>query len=60
MIFAEKMEVSYKNMCGIIDFVCDQYVVVQLPSAGPKRGNPRLLVHKENYKHIEVIKDSGR
>ena len=59
-MFAEKMEVSYKGMCGIIDFVCDTYVVVELPSKSSKLNGARLVVYRENYKKIEVIKDSGR
>lgn len=60
MIFAENMEVSYKGMCGVIGFICDSYVVVVVPPSNPRLNGARLLVYRENFKNIEVIKDSGR
>jgi len=43
----------------VIDFVCDQYVVIQLP-AHPNRNSPRLLVFRENYKQISIQKESTK
>lgn len=50
-MFVEKEEVSYKEMDGIVDFICSSYIVIQLcPHSGLKP--PRLLVFPENYKNV--------
>lgn len=60
MIFAEKTEVYYKGMFGVIDFVCEQYVVVQLPAASSKHNSPRLVIYPNYYKEIEIAKSSTK
>lgn len=50
-MFVEKEEVSYKEMDGIIDFICSSYIVIQIP-AHPGLKPPRLLVFPENYKNV--------
>ena len=59
MIFSEGTAVIYKGMYGVIDFVCDHYVVIQLP-AHPSRNSPRLLVFREYYKQIAIQKESTK
>ena len=59
MIFAEGTAVIYKEMSGVIDFVCDRYVVIQLP-AQVGRNSPRLLVFREYYKQISISKESTK
>ncbi len=60
MIFSEKTEVTYRGMFGVIDFVCDSYVVVQIPSASSGRNPARLIVFREYYKEMEILKASGK
>ncbi len=59
MIFSEKTEVTYKGIFGVIDFVCDSYVVVKLPPA-PNLNPARLIVFREYFKEIEILKVSGK
>lgn len=59
-MFVEKTEVFYNGMCGIIDFVCDQYIVIKLPAASSKHNSPRLLVYSNYYDKVKVIKESDR
>jgi hypothetical protein len=59
MIFSEGTAVIYKEMCGLIDFVCDQYVVIQL-SPQPNRNSARLLVFREYYNQITIQKASTK
>jgi len=59
MIFSEGTSVIYKGMLGVIDFVCDSYVVMQVP-AQPNRNSPRLLVFREYYKQITIEKESTK
>lgn len=59
MIFSEKTPVIYKEMYGVIAFVCDHYVVIEANNH-PDRNPPRLLVFRENYKSISIIKESTK
>ena len=59
MIFSEKTEVLYHDMSGIIDFVCDRYVVLKLDSK-PNCNSPRLIVYRENFKDIQILKASTK
>lgn len=59
MIFSEGTAVIYKEMYGVIDFVCDSYVVIQM-QANPERNPARLLVFREYYKEITIQKASTK
>jgi hypothetical protein len=59
MIFSQNTQVIYKEMQGVIDFVCDKYVVIVLHTK-PQCSPPRVLVYRENYKQIEILKASTR
>ena len=59
MSFAEGTEVIYKGSYGVIDFVCEIYVVVQFPPA-PDRNPSRVLVFRDNYKQLEISKASTK
>lgn len=58
-MFVEKEQVVYKGMCGTIAFICNEYVVIELP---PKKGRkpPRLLVFQESYENIITDKQSKK
>lgn len=58
-MFVEKSEVIYRGMCGVIDFVCDQYVVIRLPAVSGY-SSPRILVYPEHQKEIIAFKDSQK
>ena len=58
-MFSEKLQVRYKDMNGIIDFVCEKYVVIQVSFEGGA-SPARLLVFTENYDQIELIKSSTK
>jgi hypothetical protein len=60
MIFAEKTEVYYKGMLGMIVFVCESYVVVSISPKSSNHKSPRLLVYPECYKEIEIPKSSTK
>lgn len=59
MIFSEGTEVTYSEMFGVVDFICDRYVVLKLNSK--VNINPaRLIVYRENYKQIQILKASTK
>ena len=51
MIFEEGTSVIYKEMDGVIDFICSKYVVIKVNST-PNQTSPRLIVFTEDYKNI--------
>lgn len=58
-MFAENDHIKYRDLCGIVNFVCDQYIVMKVPSV--KGLNPALLlIYRENYKNIISLKDSDK
>lgn len=59
MIFSEQTEVIYNGMYGVVDFICDQYVVLKL-NPKPNCNPPRLIVYRENYKQIQITKASDK
>ena len=59
MIFPQGTEVIYHGMYGVIDFVCDHYVVLKL-NAPPGKNPARLIVYRENYKQLQISKESGK
>jgi hypothetical protein len=59
MIFSENIQVIYKEMQGLIDFVCDKYVVIKL-NTDAQYTSPRVLVYRDNYQQIEILKASTK
>lgn len=59
MIFSENTEVIYQGMYGVIDFVCDHYIVLKINPL-PNKNPARLIVYRENYKQLEISKVSGK
>jgi hypothetical protein len=59
MIFAQGTEVIYNNMQGVIGFVGDTYVVFQIKTKEGSK-SPGLLVYRENYKNIQILKASEK
>ena len=58
MIFSVKTEVTYRGMFGVIDFVCDSYVVMEIPPKSKGTNPARLIVFREYYKEMEILKAS--
>jgi hypothetical protein len=56
-MFTEKMEVQYRNLFGIIGFVCEHYIVLNLPAA-KNRDSAKVLIFPENYHEVICLKDS--
>ena len=50
--------VEYKGHRGVVDFICEQYCVLQLPQY-EERSAPRLLVFKEYHSNINVLESQA-
>jgi len=58
-MWCKNTKVTYEGINGVIDFVCDDYVVIELPAA-EDRNSPRILVLRGNYKNIHIEKASTK
>lgn len=48
------MKVSYDTLIGVVSFVGDNYIVIEISGSTDK--NPaRLLIYRHNYKYVEVL-----
>ena len=59
MSFAEGTEVIYNNVQGVMGFVGDTYLVIQIATKEGAK-SPGLLVYRENYKNIQILKASEK
>lgn len=59
--FAEGLEVYYKQMHGVVRFVCDQYITVCVRTFPEQRvRDVCLVVYPKDYHNIELIKESTK
>lgn len=58
MIFVEGLEVEYKGHIGTIRFICDQYVTVCVKKFSERNRDVCLLVYREHYSNIKLLKES--
>lgn len=57
--FAEGLEVHYKQMYGVIRFVCEQYITIcvrKFPDE-PRR-DVCLIVYPQQYSFVQLAKES--
>ena len=59
MSFAEGTQVIYKDMQGTIGFVGDTYIVFQITTKENSK-SPGLLVYREDFKNIQILKASEK
>lgn len=60
MIPAVGIDVVYKNHIGKINFVDDHYVTICIREFKQRSRNVCIVVHRENYKQIELLKQSQK
>lgn len=46
-------------MYGKIDFICESYLIIERTAVSGRKP-ARLIVYPENYKNIELIKESTK
>lgn len=53
-MLVEGIKASYDTFEGIISFVGDNYIVIEI--AGSTDKNPaRLLIYRHNYKYVQIL-----
>lgn len=56
--FAENLWVQYLNIEGPIRFICHQYITICVNSHKPKQNQTNILVYKENWSQVTLLKES--
>jgi len=56
----EGLEVRYKNHIGYIRFVDDSYVTVCIQEHQDKSRDVCIVVHKEDFKKLQLLKESEK
>ena len=59
MSFSEGTEVIYNGVQGMIGFVGDSYIVFQITTKESSK-SPGLLVYREDFKNIQILKASEK
>ena len=59
MSFATGTEVIYNGVQGVIGFVGDSYIVFQITTKESSK-SPGLLVYREDFKNIQILKASEK
>ena len=58
--FYEGLEVTYKNNTGIVRFVCDEYITVCIMVGEFAPNDLCLLVYKDNWCDVRLLKESNK
>jgi hypothetical protein len=58
--FYNGLEVRYKTDIGIVDFICEKYVTVCISKLEHKSKDVCLLVYQNEWKEIELMKQSEK
>jgi hypothetical protein len=61
MVFTEGLLVQYENYVGQIRFVCNSYVTLCVNVfPGQKQRDVCMLIYRDNFKKIKLLKESSK
>jgi len=52
MIFQKDIEVSYKDIIGIISFVCDDYITVLVRRGEHSVQDVKILIYRQQFDEV--------
>lgn len=58
--FYSGLEVRYKQHTGFVDFICDKYITVCIRQSDHKSKNVCLLVYNDQWKEVQLLKESEK
>lgn len=58
--FSPNVWVMYKFTKGPIKFICDKYITVCINSDKPKSSQTNILIHREDWSQVTLIKESEK
>ena len=59
MSFAVGTEVVFRGLYGVIDFTCEQYVVMESLPYGDRK-SPRLVIYPSQFEDVKIAKSSTK
>ena len=58
--FYSGLDVKYKDNFGKVDFVCEKYITICIDRLGHKSKDVCLLVYPNQWKEIQLLKQSEK
>jgi len=58
--FAKGVEAFYKNNRGHIDFVCSEYITLCIHSHHDPMKDVCIVIHRSDWKEVQLIKQSHK
>jgi hypothetical protein len=58
--FHNGLEVRYKDHVGVINFICEKYITICMEDADHKLKDVSLLVYRNQWKDVRLVKESEK
>lgn len=58
--FHNGLEVRYKDHVGVINFICEKYITICMEDADHKLKDVSLLVYRNQWKNVRLMKESEK
>lgn len=58
--FHNGLEVRYKDHVGVINFICEKYITICMVDADHKLKDVSLLVYRNQWKNVRLMKESEK
>jgi hypothetical protein len=60
MNFSEGLNVKYRDTYGIINFLSEKYLTLTVKKGTVPANDVNILIYKENWEEIKLIKESEK
>jgi hypothetical protein len=58
--FYSGLNVKYRNQIGVVDFVCEKYITICIDKSGHRSKDVCLLVYPNQWKDVQLLKESEK
>lgn len=55
MVFVEGMNVSYKNMNGVVSFISDHTISILVKRGYHRSHDVNVVVHQADFKNVSIL-----
>jgi hypothetical protein len=59
-VFAEGIVIQYEHWIGEVRFICDEYISVCISVGNDRSHDTCLLVYRNDWSKVKLIKESGK
>ena len=60
MNFSEGLSVKYRDTYGVINFLSEKYLTLRIKEGTRPVNDVNILIYKENWEEIKLIKESEK